>query len=933
MDMANRIGHVFRRRCSRVALAIAIAFSSAVLLVGCTGSASDYVKEGSVYLEKGDLTAAVISFKNAVQADPKSLPARMALADALERSGDLQAAEQQYRRAIDSGGDADDLMPRIGVLLLDRAENALLVRDFGTRVLKSSTADSDMKALVALAYLAQGQTKQASEQLGKAKEQTAAVHLAKAQTAFMDKHRQEAADEMDTVLKADTIPWWVARAASRVYQANGEALKALEAIKRSYDLAPMHRGVVGEYAEQLLAANRKEEARPLRDKLHKLAPGYYRTQYLDALFLMEDGKHDLAYTAATRVLAVLPVHRPSQIIAATVELERNELSTVETRVNKILSADPDSIEGLRLRANLEMRRGNFTAATAALDKAISRAPEDRNLLALASGVSWSRGDKPKALSQLKQAATQYPPHADMLARLAEMQQATGQHDEALKTLDSSIGVAKDSREREVVFNAAVRLKQYDKAKTMAQNEIKQRPKDPAPLLWMAAVVGSEGNDAEALEYTKRALDLRPDYYPALNALAKTANKSERAREYELRLQKAVESGTAEPRVYIDRARQMAAANAGSEKIGELLDKGVAATRTDVPLREVAISHWMSLGRKDKALALAREGEAALPDNGAMTALAASVQELAGESVQAGIKYGQLADRFPDRVDWNLKHAQNLVRDGKKDDAIKVLRRLINLRPEEPIPYEVLAKMQVDQGLVNEAQLTAEMLRDKPRMKAAGLLLLGDVYANTDRRAEAIKTYGAAADAGAAEVALLRKVNLLDQTGSGSMAASELNKWLAAHPENVAGLALAARRASDRADYPNAAKYLETIVRQNPKNPVALNDLAWAYVMAKDSRALAVANKGAELAPKNSAILDTLSQAQLNAGQKKEAMDTLRRALAIDPKAPSPFVRLHLAELVIESGEKKEAGTLLAGLEDKDLDKEARQRFKLLKEKL
>ena len=122
-------GPSMARNFSGSARAVAVVLSCA-LLFGCSGSASDYVKEGSAYLEKGDLPAALISFKNAVQADPKSVTARQALADALERNGDLPGAEQQLRRALESGGDPDELLPRIGVLLLDRGENALLIRDF-----------------------------------------------------------------------------------------------------------------------------------------------------------------------------------------------------------------------------------------------------------------------------------------------------------------------------------------------------------------------------------------------------------------------------------------------------------------------------------------------------------------------------------------------------------------------------------------------------------------------------------------------------------------------------------------------------------------------------------------------------------------------------------------------------------------------------------
>lgn len=921
-------GERFWRKYSGVVSAFVLASS---LLTGCSNSTSDFLAEGNKYLEAGKLTEAVISFKNAVQADPKSLSARGALAEALERNGDLPGAEQQLRRAVESGGDINDLLPKIAVLLLDRGENALLIRDFGGRQLKSPSADSDLKALVALAYLASGQPKRAEEQLHSASELTPAIRLVRAQIAFAARSNKEASAEMDAVLKADTVPWWVARAASRVFSASDEAPKALLAIKRSYDVAPMHRGVMGEYAEQLIAAGRKEEARPLKEKLRKFAPGYYRTQYLDALFLLEDGKPDLAYTAATKVLSVVPEHVPSQIIAASIELERNEFASVDTRVKKILAADPNSSQGYRLRAMLETRRGNLSEASVALKRAISRAPEDRGLLSMAASLAWSQGDKPTALLLMKNAASQLPLRADLLAGLAEMLHATGKSGEAVKALDSGIEAATDAKAREAIFNSALRIKQLEKAKAIAKNEIALRPKDAEPLLWLAAVLGSEGNELGALESTRNALNLRSDYYAALSALAKSANTSERKLEYESRLKKAVDSGTKEARIYLDQARVLTAQNAEPEKIGALLDKGASSSPANLALREAAIRHWLVTGRKDKALSLAKDGEAAMPDSPQMLALAATVQEAAGESSQAAVKFAQLSERFPDRVDWSLKHAQNLSQAGKKQDAVNVLRRLIQVRPEEPQPYQQLAELQLDIGLAKDAQVTAEMLRDKPRMKALGLILLGDVYGVTGTRGDALKAYSAAAVAGLPELAMQKKVLLYDQTGGGALAAGELSKWLSEHPKSIPGLSLAAMRASAQGEYPQAAKYLESIVKLDSNNPVALNDLAWAYVMAKDARALAVASRAQVLAPNNVVVLDTLSQAQFNAGHRSDAIVTARKALALDPEFGA--VKVHLAEFLAIEGNRIEAKGLLNGIDNKKLDKEASARFHRLKETL
>lgn len=913
-----------------VALITTLVIAS-ITLVGCSKSASDQLRAGQVHLEKGDLAAAQIDFKNAVLADPKLLAARLSLADVLERSGDLQGAEQQYRRALDLGGDADALVPRIAVLVLDRSENTQLITDFAKRQLKSSQANSDLRALVALAHLGLGQQKAAMEQISLAKEPTAGIHLANAQLALLLKQRAAAATELEAVLKDSKAPWWVLRGASRIYASAGDYTKALAAMKQAYDALPNHQGLIGEYGEQLVLAKHTAEARPLLTKLRKVAPGYYRTQYLGALILMEDGKQDEAYTAVAKVLAKLPEHMQSQIIAATVEFNRNELASVASRVAKILAAEPNSIEGYRLRANLELKRGDRAAAAATLNKVLMIAPQDRGFLAMAAELAWLRGERVPAILQLQRAAQQMPQRPQFLARLAEMLQAVGKQKEARSALDRAAEIAQDAPGREFVFNAMIRLRLFDQAKTFAQREIGLRPRDPEPLLWMAVALGSEGNEPAALVQTRQALDLRPDFFPALLAMKMSANTPERTAEYSTRLQKAVESRSRDPRVYLERAQWLYAEKSSPEKIGEVLDKGVAAIPADLALREAAIRHWLKSERKDKALAQAKEGEAAMPDNVAMTALAASVQEIAGETSQAAIKYAQLAGRFPDRVDWNIKHAEYQARNGKKNEAIATLRKLIQLRSAEPAPYQFMAMLQLEQNLPKEAQVTAELLRDQPKMREAGWLLLGDVYARTRRTAEALKAYQAADPAGKSEAALVRKVTLLDSSGEGVLAGDEVAKWLAAQPNNLAGLTLAARRESARSNYLAAAKHLETIVRLDPTNTAAHNDLAWAYVMAHDPRALAAANKAIEQAPQNALVLDTLSQAQLNAGQKIEAMATLRRALAADSKTAIP--RVHLAELLVDAGNKKEATALLTQLDENKLDREAKNRLKLLREKL
>lgn len=905
---------------------------SSMLLAGCSKSASDYLTDGKVALDKGDLSAAVIEFKNAVQSDPGSNTARLALAEALERNGDLQGAEQQCRRVLEQGGDADQLVPRIAVLLLDRGENALLIRDFATKELKSVTADSDLRALVALAYVGMGQIRDASTQVEKAKQQTAAVSLAQAQIDLSAGRRLDAAGRLDRILTDGNAPWWVTRAASRVFLANGDRVRALDAIKRSYDAAPKHRGVVGEYAELLIASNRRADARPLLDVLRKIAPTYYRTQYLDALFLMEDGKLDQAYTAATKVLAGLPKHIPSQLIAAKIELDRNELASVENRLKKIQMADPDLLEGYRLRAELEMRRGDIAAASTALGKAIHRAPDDRGLLAMAADVSWQKGDKISAISQLKRAAEMDPPRAELFARLAEMLDGAGKSDDAVNALSRAIETAQDNRSRDAVFNTAIRMKQLGRAKAVADAEVARRPKDAEPLFWQAVVLGMSGDAAGAHAQTLKALDLQPDFYPALRGLSLTVNLPGHSEEYANRLQAAVDLGSHDSRIYLDRIRQMRRDGTDLGRVRQVFDKALMANPGDISLREAAIQFWLTQGNKDKLLSIAKEGEATQPSNPEMVALGAMANEAAGNLEQAASQYSKLAAQFPERLDWNMKAADVLVRLGKRVDAINILKRLVNLRPDESAPYIRLAQLQVAQGQVKDAEVTAGILKDRPKLRGAGALLLGDVFAQTDRKADAAKAYAEASKAGAEEASLMHRVEqLLDKSNRQSAASEELESWLSVHPKSLAVLAFAARREASYNRHAEAAKHFEALRRLVPTDPVVANELAWSYLQTGDARALAVAKQAAAEAPDNPFILDTLGVALLASGNATEAVGALSRAKALAPKVPS--ITLNLADALLALGKKSDAASGLKEIDASQLDSQGQKRLQTLKGKL
>src|SRR5207237_10254490 len=122
----------------------------------------------------------------------------------------------------------------------------------------------------------------------------------------------------------------------------------------------------------------------------------------------------------------------------------------------------------------------------------------------------------------------------------------------------------------------------------------------------------------------------------------------------------------------------------------------------------------------------------------------------GESVQA--------------IDYFERCAQIFVRDGFRNQAIAVYKRIAKLSPEEIGPLEKLAHLYVQQGVMSEArplflQLAEIQLKQNRQAEAVGLLKkllqaepdnlriqirLADLYQAMGQKSDAIEAYVSAA---------------------------------------------------------------------------------------------------------------------------------------------------------------------------------------------
>jgi Flp pilus assembly protein TadD len=108
----------------------------------------------------------------------------------------------------------------------------------------------------------------------------------------------------------------------------------------------------------------------------------------------------------------------------------------------------------------------------------------------------------------------------------------------------------------------------------------------------------------------------------------------------------------------------------------------------------------------------------------------------------------------------------------------------------------------------------------------------------------------------------------------------------------------------RNDYRGAIAQLEVVLRRDPHNVLALNDLAWTMHRVNDKGALAHAERAFTLAPRNPAVMDTLGWILLDNGDLKRSLPLLRQASALAPNASE--IGYHFGLVLAKSGDKRGA---------------------------
>jgi putative PEP-CTERM system TPR-repeat lipoprotein len=873
-------------------------------LAGChrDESTASLLAQAKQYQQKGDQKAALIELKNAVEKSPQDGQARLALGAQYFEMGDVVSADKELHKALSRGAPKASVLPLLARALQAQGQFQKVLDEITPELAKGAPALLVARADALLALGKNDDAKAAYEQALAADPNGGDARVGLARLALMQKDSALAQRYVEEAIAKDPKNPEVFMFKGAMLRAAGKGEEALAAYDQALALKPDHRTAHVEKAYVEIGMGKYDAAKADLAAAAKTSPGSVLVTYTHALLDYSQGKYAEALEALQKVLRVAPDHLPTILLAGATEMNLGATQQAEQHLRKYLESNPDNVFARKLLAQTLLKSAQPDDAVAALAPALKGDSQDAQLLALAGESYMQVKDFKNASSYFEKASALTPKAAVLHTSLGLSQLNQGERDKGMNELELAASLDPKSLNAGIALvQAQLNLKNYDKALAAAQALAKQQPDNPQVHNLEGVVELAKGERAGARAAFAKAVALQPNFFPAITNLARLDmqdHQPEAAKKHFLAL--------------LEKDQKNFGAMAGLADIALAQGKPDEATswlEKASNLNPDAVAPALRLGglylhtkQAQKAVTLARKFQTANPTNADLLDLLGQAQLATNDAAGALETYSKLVNVLPKSAlaQVRLATADELLKN--EDAAADDLKHAVELQPNFVPARVAQVQLAVKRG---KSEAALGFARDAQKLdgpaRVAGYMLEGDVQLAAKKPELALAPYQKAYELGKSPQLLVKLAEIMKLSGKASAAQPLLAQWRQAHPDEPMVAMYVAEQALAGKQYKSAIPVLEGIVKHNPNNAVALNNLAWAYQQVKDARALPTAEQALKVSVDSPAIMDTLGWLLIEQGNTGRGVPLLQKAATLAPNAPD--IHYHLAYGLSKSGDK------------------------------
>jgi cellulose synthase operon protein C len=571
----------------------------------------------------------------------------------------------------------------------------------------------------------------------------------------------------------------------------------------------------------------------------------------------------------------------------------------EAYLSQAVQQGPELSLARRALILIYLRSGQPVKAMATLVPGLRRNVVDPELFSLAGEVYLQNGDPKKAEDYFAQAARQTPKDPQKRTALALAHLLNGSTESVFDELAAISSSDVDATADLALISVHLRRQEIDKALAAIDRLEMKQPGMPlaSNLRGRALLLKQEFSGAR--KSFEKSVTINPAYFPAVASLAALDMNEKKPEEAKKRFQSLLVKNPSHLQALLALAEISARMGGTKEEIAELLRKAIAAHPTDMVPRLLMGDLYLRFSDLKAALVVAQDAVIAIPESPtALDALGRALQAL-GDYDQAIVTYQKLAEMQPHSPQPHLRIAEVYMLTKNREAVSRSLRRALEIAPDLLKAQSALYALAVDSKAYTDALALARLVQNKRPTNILGYAMEGNVYALQQNWSSAISVYRAGLKRVNSSELAIKLHTILLAHGDTSEAKVFASAWQKNNPKDGYFLSYLGDISLARKDYVNAETAYANVVKVQPNNAVALNNLAWVSAKLSKKEAISYAEKANALLPNQPAFMDTLSMLLLDHGSYEKAEEIQRKAVDIQPLNPS--LKLNLAKIHIKTG--------------------------------
>lgn len=873
-----------------------------------------FYEDAVQHFNRGEHEAAIVELKNAVQANPDNIAARILLGRAYLEAAQPAAAEKELLAARARG--ADDSLVAVPL-----ADAYLMQRRFDELLASMPTAgyplaiESELLLRRGRAHLELRQLDEAEAAFAEALRVRPRFAPALMGRAAVARHQGDLAAAGELLSQVEAIApeapeLWLQRA--ELARSRGASDEALAHYARAIERAPRHVEALKGRATILLQRGRHEAALEDLEIVREEVPFEPFAAYLHALALREANDVEGARRAletAVVVLesmdpAVLDSHGPSLLLAGIINVLRGNIERAFPYLSRYVARFPRHPGSRKYLGYVLLERGQPLRAIRTLEPAVEMVPDSAELLTLL-GTAYLRNDEHEQAARMFERATALDPEqAASRLQLAHTRLAAGDPEQAIGAFEALLDMAPGLLDAGLpLATLLMKRGEFEQALPVAERLAQANPDNlTARTLVGAAQVGLGRNKAARVTF-ERLLEQAPDFLPARFNLATLD-----AREGDLDSAAAgyraiLETHPAETRAMLELSRIAEAQGRVADAI-EWLEKlrahEAGATREILHLVELYLARGDTERAREVVLALEQQH----PEDLHVLEAIGRVELAAGRRDHAVMRFRRMPKLAGFQSGWLRRIARNQLAAEDLAGARWSLTKATQADPDDVQALAALSALELQAGQPETAREHAERARELRPESGLGEELLGDVHMAVGRHAAAMAAYERAAQQRPAAEVIIKLYRARLQAGEPGALAT-LERWARAHPGDRRLQHALAEARIQAGELRAAAEQYEQLLASDGEDPDAHNNLALlALALGEPARALEHAQAAFALRPQRADIIDTLGWVLVRSGEPQRGLNYLRDAHA--RAARNREIRYHIAVALDALGRTAEA---------------------------